>query len=262
MLTQVGKGIFVCIINEMNEKPVILFESYPDFSGSPLEIYNELVRRGYDKKYDMVWAVYSTFNEKTKYKVIKFFGCNSPEKQNILARTKIIIDSHRYVQKPRPDVFRLHTRHGTNLKKVWRYSATIGEVNAILSTSKLMATVDKEIYPESVANKDVILGYPVNDKLFEHIDLYKCGFIKVLTNGNNLFSKIIGWFPTYRQHRGNPLSGSQMVFPFGLPCINSIDDANQINAVLKRCNILVLAQMHHAQAKNYRLLQKKSIFAH
>ena len=26
----------------MNEKPIILFESYPDFNGNSLEIYNEL----------------------------------------------------------------------------------------------------------------------------------------------------------------------------------------------------------------------------
>ena len=43
----------------MSEKPVILFESYPDFNGSALAVYEELVKRGYDQKYDLIWAVYS-----------------------------------------------------------------------------------------------------------------------------------------------------------------------------------------------------------
>lgn len=51
----------------MSEKPVILFESYPDFDGGVLAVYNELVKRGYDKKYDLVWAVYSDFNLKSDY---------------------------------------------------------------------------------------------------------------------------------------------------------------------------------------------------
>ena len=70
----------------MNEKPVILFESYPDFNGSPLEIYNELIKKGYDKKYDLIWAVYSDFNRQTNYKIIKFFNCENKEKQNVLVK--------------------------------------------------------------------------------------------------------------------------------------------------------------------------------
>ena len=74
-------------MNNMS-KPVILFESYPDFNGSALAVYEELVKRGYEEKYDLVWAVYSDFNLKTNYKVVKFFNCNSPEKQDIIKRTK------------------------------------------------------------------------------------------------------------------------------------------------------------------------------
>ena len=97
----------------MSEKPVILFESYPDFNGSALAVYEELVRRGYDKKYDLVWAVYSDFNLKTDYKIVKFFNCNSAEKQNILKRTKCIIDSNRYIFKHQANnAFRFHVRHG------------------------------------------------------------------------------------------------------------------------------------------------------
>lgn len=232
-------------------KPVILFESYPDFSGSPLEIYNELVKRGYDKKYDLIWAVYSTFNEKTNYKVVKFHGSNSQEKQEILARTKVIIDSNRYIYKPRPDVFRLHTRHGTNLKRAAEYSRGIGPVDAMLSISEAMANLDRIIYPEQVASKDIITGLPANDRLFDKVDLYENGFIKEVTGTDNHFSKIIGWFPTYRQHRVNKAYGTDKILPFALPCIKTREDLLTLNEYLKKFNMLLLVQIHHAQAKNY-----------
>ena len=242
----------------MNEKPVILFESYPDFSGSPLEIYNELVKRGYDKKYDLIWAVYSTFNEKTNYKVVKFHGCNTHEKQEVLRRTKVIIDSNRYIQKSRPEVFRLHTRHGSCLKNTVKYNAGIGSVNAILTTSKQMLDVDRKIFPQGIRDKFIITGYPATDKIFTPHNLYDCGFIKEITGSDNHYNKIISWLPTYRQHRFSPRSGSKKVFPFGLPVIYSEKDYEKLNEELKKYNILLLIHPHHAQAKNYKQLPDKS----
>lgn len=238
----------------MSYKPVILFESYPDFSGSALEIYNELVKRGYDKKYDLIWTVYSTFNESTKYKIVKFHGCNSTEKQSILARTKVIIDSNRYIQKPRPDVFRLHVRHGSCLKNTVSYNRGIGQVDAILTTSKEMLKCDCRIFPQAIKDKFIITGYPATDKIFNPHNLYNCGFIKELVGSDNHFSKIISWLPTYRQHRLSPNTGSKKVFPYGLPLIKSPTEWDKLNEVLKQNNMLLLVHPHHAQAKNYKQL--------
>lgn len=242
-------------------KPVILFESYPDFSGSPLEIYKELIKRGYDKTYDLIWAVDSNFNEKTNYKVVKFHCCNSAEKQDVLKRTKCIIDSNRYIQKPRSDCFRLHTRHGTNLKKCQIYSNGIGSVDAMLSTSDEMIKIDKIVYPPQVASKSIPLGLPVNDLLFNHADLYANGFMKEITGQDNKFNKVFLWLPTYRQHRqhrNTPGIGSKRVLPFGLPLFKSVEDAKNLNNALIKNNSIMLCQFHHEQAKNYKPLPKLS----
>lgn len=237
----------------MSEKPVILFESYPDFSGSPLEIYNELVKRGYDKKYDLIWTVYSNFNEKTNYKIIKFHGCNTQEKKSILARTKIIIDSNRYIYKPRPDVFRIHVRHGLPFKYCKNYINDIGNLDAIITTSEEIKQLDEKIYPKNLKGKFILTGLPVLDRLFN-----KCNkeFIKELT-GKNDYSNIIGWLPTFRKHR---FGGNQMgkKFKFGLPIINNINDFNKLNENLLKNNCLLIIQMHHAQAKDYQQLPKNS----
>ena len=239
-------------------KPVILFESYPDFSGSPLEIYNELVKRGYDKKYDLIWTVYSNFNEKTNYKIVKFHGCNTAEKMNILARTKCIIDSNRYVYKPNPSIYRIHVRHGSCLKNSVGYNRGIGALDAILTTSKEMCECDRRIFPPNLKDKFIITGYPATDKIFSPHNLYDCGFIKEITGTDNHFSKIISWLPTYRQHRFSPDSGSKKVFPFGLPLIKSPAEFDGLNEILKQNNMLLLVHPHHAQAKNYKQLANTS----
>lgn len=65
-------------------KPIILFESFPNFTGNSLALYNEFVKLGYDKIYDLRWAVETSFNEQTDYNVIKFFGLKLSARNKIL----------------------------------------------------------------------------------------------------------------------------------------------------------------------------------
>ena len=238
----------------MSEKPVILFESYPDFDGGVLAVYEELVRRGYDKKYDLVWAVYSDFNLKTDYKTVKFFNCNSQEKQNIIKRTKCIIDSNRYIYKFSQNVYRLFLPHGFSLKKCSNYNKGIGLVDAIITTSEEMFKLDKNVWPDCIKDKFIITGMPNMDILFHPKDIKE--LVKDLTGSDKKFNKIIGWFPTYREHRGS-LCGRNK-FKFGLPCIYNLNDYEKLNNILKVNNNLLIIEMHHAQAKNYQKLQNLS----
>lgn len=240
----------------MSEKPVILFESYPDFDGGVLAVYNELVKRGYDKKYDLVWAVYSDFNLKSDYKVVKFFDCNSQEKQNIIRRTKCIIDSNRYIQKFSPNVYRLFLPHGFSLKKCSNYNRSIGSVDAIVSTSEEMLKLDRKIWPDYVKDKFIITGMPNMDILFHPKNLYDSGLIRELTGSDKKFHKIIGWLPTYREHRC--WCKNKNDFKYGLPTIQNYSDYEKLNDILKKNDDLLIIEMHHAQAKNYQKLNNCS----
>lgn len=239
-------------------KPVILFESYPDFNGSALAIYNELVERGYDDCYDLVWAVSDDFSMKTDKKIVKFFSPRTFRNitnagEEILKRTKLIIDSNRYIYK-RPGILRFHVRHGCCLKNSAAYNAGIGQIDAILTTSEEMMKCDQRIFPKQISDKFVITGMPACDSLFHPKDLYACGFIRELTNSDKKFSKIIGWMPTFRQHRLNPSHGGKKLFNYGIPTVKSVQDFKKINDVLAKRNMLLIIQMHHAQAKNYESL--------
>lgn len=245
----------------MSEKPVILFESYPDFNGSALAVYEELVRRGYDKKYDLVWAVYDNFNFPTDKKIIKLFSSNgfcrlNPANAGILKRTKVIVDSNRYIYKAQANgAFRFHVRHGCCLKNSKAYNQNIGMVDGILTTSEQMLVLDKQIFPQNISNKFIITGMPSNDKIFHPKNLY-AGLIQELTGTNEKFNKIIGWLPTFREHRLAHYGKNR--FQFGLPALHSLDEYNKLNDTLKKNNELLIIQMHHAQAKNYQQLPKAS----
>ncbi len=233
-------------------KPIILFESYPDFNGSALEVYNEFVKRGYDKKYDLVWGVYDNFNLSTDKKVIKLFNSKNNKIINydIFKNVKCIIDSNRYIPKI-SNIFRIHLRHGVCLKNILSYCHSIGPLDAIPTTSDEMLEIDRKCYPANISNKFIVVGMPSTDRLFHPNNLYN-GFIQELTKTDNKFTKIIGWLPTFRDHRF--YSHEKNRFTFGLPAIHSIEEYNKLNEKLKNENILLIVQMHHAQAKNYKQL--------
>ena len=241
-------------------KPVILFESYPDFNGSSLEVYKELLKRGYGEKYDMIWAVYDNFNLPTNMPIVKFFptksgSTRSAYAESILARTKCILDSNRYIKKTR-NAYRFHLRHGCSLKNSASYNQNIGDLDAILTTSPEVLALDKKLFPSSIHNKFVITGMPATDRLFEPANLYENGLINELTGSATKFNKIIGWLPTFRDHRFAHYGKNR--FQYGIPAIHNIDEFNATNDVLNSNNTLLIIQMHHAQAHNYDALPKAS----
>ena len=229
-------------------KPIILFESYPDFSGSSLEIYNELVKRGYRSKYDLLWAVHTSCASKA-YPTIKYFGATTAQQTDILNRTKVIIDSNRYIHK-QSNNYRLHVRHGCSFKLCTDYYNKVGNVDAILTTSNAMKQVDEVVWPSNLKGKFIVTGLPSNDRLFHPKDLYSSGFIKRITGINNQYDKIISWLPTYRQHRFIK-KDENMKYPFGIPLIKSKVDLDLMNKILCDRNMLLIIQMHHAQMANY-----------
>ncbi len=235
------------------EKKYIFFESYPEMSGSPRLIYDELRKKGVDKQYQLVWLVESNMAASNDFLTIPFFGkTNIFQKMHaywLLSEAKMIIDSNRYVYKINPDTFRLYARHGAPIKKSTSYSLQLGEVDAMLSLSDFFKEIDEREYP-SAKGKIWTMGYPSNDMIFEKIDLYENNFWNFLTSSTRLFNKVIGWLPTFRQHRVGG-KGSSYIFPYGIPIVKTIENFRRLNNVLEMHNILLVVQMHHAQAKNF-----------
>lgn len=246
---------FVLVLFRKNRN-YIVFESFPDYSGSPKMICLELEKRGFRSKYHFVWAIDKDQRNLFKdYECVPFWGdlkfFERLKKNLIVWNSVLIVDSNRYVEKTNlKKTFRLYTQHGAPIKKVFDYTYALGRVDSVLSLSKDIAKMEHEIWPSAEGNFEV-LGYPSNDALFESADLYKNGFWKKITRKDSKFTKILGWFPTYRQHRNVGLLGSSYVFPFGVPLLQNKNEFERINVYLQEKNVLLVVQMHHAQAENF-----------
>ncbi len=240
------------LLDKFFRKKTILFESYPELSGSPWMVYQELLRRGFDKKYKLIWAVDSSFKPPVGVPCIPFWGKGLARKiyrKLYLCHVKVVIESNRFVYKSCSDFFRIHAQHGAPLKNASSYNKQIGGVDAILSLSENTVALEQKIF-SLPKDKFVTLGYPSNDNLFKELNLYEVGFIKRLTGSSLRFNKIIGWLPTFRQHKSGG-ANSDHVFPYGVPLLQTFDDFESLNRNLKERNILLVIQVHHAQVQNF-----------
>ena len=243
------------------KKKYIVFESYPNFDGSSWMIFQELVKRLYGEKYNLIWFVDADCKKRTNVSCVSFCGkCSIYQKIYkywVLSNAKLIVDSNRFVYKINSQTFRLHTQHGAPLKNSFDYTKELGDVDVVLSLSDDLIVAQEGLFP-SAKGKFCSLGYPTNDRLFDNVDLYANGFWKYITSSSTRFSKIIGWLPTYRQHSVNG-TGSKRIFPYGVPLLYSEDDFKMLNDVLVSRNMLLVVQMHHAQAKNFPVLSYSNI---
>ena len=81
----------------------ILFESYPQLDCSPWMIYQEMKKRGFEKKYKLVWAVEASFVAPKNVCCIPFFCILSffqrVKRIYCISNSKLIVDSNRFVEK-------------------------------------------------------------------------------------------------------------------------------------------------------------------
>ena len=254
-----GRLVLTCLRWVLKALPlrqdVILFESFPELGGSPRMICDELRRRGLDGRYRLVWAVAADFKAPAGFACLPYYGKLGPRgrirAEIVLAKAKAIVDSNRGIHKNKKGTYRLFARHGAPLKNCDWYFDDLGEMDCCLSLSENMLEAEKKLF-RGKPPRFVHLGFPVHDQLFDDVDLHETGFWKKLTGHDGRPAKIIGWMPTYRQHRMDANRDSDSpVFPFGVPLLRTEDDFRRLNGLLRRENILLAIQMHHAQAANF-----------
>lgn len=261
------KKFLLRLIKRLNlKRDCIIFESYPELDGSPWMIYQEMKKRGYNKKYKLVWAVDVSFVAPENVTCMPFFGKLSLQQRlkrvYCISTAKMIIDSNRYVGKLCDETFRLYTRHGGTLKKADCYSKSIGNVDCILSLSDEMAEIEsKFVYNETPVKEKhfLIMGYPNNDRLFFYDDQYKKIFFNGLKRNGFEYDKVVGWMPTFRKHKNKDRIDSIMDMPYGIPLLYKQDDFDKLNDLLRKNKVLLVVKLHHAQLLDFPVVKYSNI---
>lgn len=242
IVLNIYKKIF-CIFDRFRN--VILFESEPAFSDNALYVFNEMVKRGLNKKYKLVWMlnneedihknIFSDVkNVKAVYresKIAKFYYTYA---------AKVILSSNVFLTQRDEKQHNIYLAHGAAFKK------TIGKYKYVLPKTYInpkVVSISEFLAKYDAVNLDcdekymLPLGFPRNDLLLsEKVDL------------NKLFGKenckFICWMPTYRQHR---LYAEQICSSVAMPILHSDKEAEIINASAKEKNVVLLVKPHPAQ---------------
>ena len=224
------------VLRLLHRKPVILFESAPDFADNTYPVYEELCRRGLDKKYKLVWDCAGNVAPEGMTCVFPHKGFKEKlKKLYYMAGARCMISCNRFLLPMHKGQIAFYLTHGTPLKSVRGYYTVPQEITYCLSAAKGVEQVTG--YELNVAAEKMFsLGFPRND-LFakEPVDVKKM-------LGTDCH-KVLVWYPTFRQHRNGITAGSGKA----LPVIHDGDAATKLNEVAKAQNVLLVLKPHFAQ---------------
>ncbi len=220
----------------LSPKKSIVFESCPDLSDNSKAVFDEMIKRGLNKKYNLVWLLFD--NNKDKYpkiRNVKYIQKGDKSYSWYSSFAKCFICCNRFLVQNNSYQKSYFLTHGMYVKKPTSYYTMPEKMDYCFSSSEGL----KEIQAKALnvpMDKMVCLGYPRNDILTKQpVDLHSIF--------GEEFSKIVVWYPTFRQHNSGMGTGSA----HSVPVIWDENNAVQLNETAKENNVLVVLKPHFAQ---------------
>ncbi len=217
---------------------IILFESSPSYADNTRAVFNELLKRGINEKYKLVWVTYNgevlppEIAVKNVYTVKRYYGAYN----YFIYLAKCIITCNGFLAKPRKEQEYFYLSHGCALKDVkGDYSPPddIGKIDCFTLSKFFIERESQNLRINSEYYK--ALGFPRNDMLFKKID------ISALFPDKTFF-KAVYWMPTYRQHRIGLIHSN-----ISFPVIHGEETARKINECAAKNGVLIIVKPHPAQ---------------
>lgn len=232
-------SIIVFFYSKVKVKPIIVFESVPDYSDNSLAVFNEMIKRGLNDKYTLVWMCKSKW-QRMNYKNVHFV-ISKFWKHIYLSSARCLISSNVFLVSNNKRQKSIYLTHGEALKKLNNYHAPQNIDYVIGLSIPLNEVMAKELHlPDEKFN---VTGFPRNDDLLNANNRRKV---------RNLFGEdynhIIIWFPTFRQHKSESVHSYKAS---SLPIIHDKEAAININEYAHSFNILIVIKPHFAQDLSY-----------
>ncbi len=236
------KGVCFRILRKMPLRNILLFESVPDLSDNTKAVFDEMLRRGWNKRYRLVWQLGTRAAGKALPQIKNVRYCLLDSKRSAyyhqVAKAKICCN--RFLCQTREDQLCLYLSHGTSLKHVREYYNIPNGIDYVLTASPQVADLQAwELnFDPSLA---LPLGFPRNDALTPA----RPRDIKPLLNTD--CRKIIVWYPTFRQHK----NGLKSEASHAIPLLHSAELAASLNEAAKQNDTLLVIKPHFAQDMSY-----------
>ncbi len=221
----------------------ILIETIPDFSDNPKYIFDEMVKRGINNKYRLIWYLYKEENRGalSEIKNIKYVS-DSNIFGLLYYRTvsKCIISGNRFVTPLRKKQISFFLTHGTAFKSVRSHYNVPASIDyCLIAGPEIADMMSYEINYDKA--KIFSLGYPRNDALTNS----KVDAKAILKTD---CKKVIVWYPTFRQHNRN---ANMTASSNALPIIHDSEKARRLNDVARENGILIVLKPHFVQDVSY-----------
>ncbi len=224
-------------------KPVLLFESKPDYADNTRAVYDEMVRRGLRQTYDLVWQDENALpvflhedGSVTAFDDIRPRLIRQIRYWSVSRRTTAVICCNNFHFPTDPyatTVFYLS--HGTPMKSLRGYHELPDYIDYVLAASKAVVPIFAREFNVS-PKKIVPLGFPRND-------VFNTPAREIRSMLGTTCSHVIVWYPTYRQ---NP-RGKTTASTHALPIIHDAEAAIRLNKAAKEADTLIVLKPHFAQ---------------
>lgn len=236
------KGAFEALINSLPLKNIIIFESSPDCSDNARAVFDELLGRGVNQDYTLVWALHKGNSVPADLAGINnVIGVNMNSAKykyyySYFARAFAV--SNYFMQKRRGEQYYIYLAHGAAMKAIRdkRYSVPKDCYGCDFCVySKYIGELDIENLNTKVSDVNMLeTGYARNDVLF-----------KESKRAGELFSseKYIYWLPTFRQKKDDNSSVSSVA----IPIIHNPEAVKQLNKCAAEYGITLVIKPHPAQ---------------
>ena len=235
----------------------IFLESKPIFSDNTYRLYLEMLEQGLNERYRLSW-IYDDYDVSygsplpealpANVRIVRFDrGIRLGKLRRIcyLARGRLYISCNYFYGGRRKGQFNLHLNHGAPFKNAGEYNCRSPLCSAETALSQFLVpytAVDSGIPEEKL----VVTGFPRNDYFFPAQPMDR-EVIPALAG----FGKVVAWLPTFRQSWDKVRVDSDVVFPYGIPIIQSREDMIALNDAMRETNTLLIIKIHFAQDMTY-----------
>lgn len=239
---QILKNVINWILNHLPGRQYIVFESSPAYADNSRAVFDEMVRRGYHKKFKFIWFVKKPADVNLKVEHAEFFLYPAQTRWNKLREKWILLTAKAFISCNgalpwfRQDQYAICLMHGAPMKDVYRHFGLPEKLDEIVSFSSYLMPIESECIHFPM-ERTRLLGFPRNDILFNtDADVHKL-FPDVD------FNKFIYWMPTYRQHENNDLDLSDIA----IPIIYNEQIAQEVNRCAAENGVLIVLKPHPVQ---------------
>lgn len=239
MFNRIKNKLIRILYGLLPKKNYIIFESTPDLSDNTKAVFDEMIKRGLNKKYKFIWWVSDKNKKFPEYENTIYIDTkNKKEFNKYLNRAKILICCNQFLPSNIKGQISFYLTHGTALKNVGEYQIP-KKINYNLIASK-----DTKELMANAFNADINtfhgLGFPRNDDLTN----FKFNVHKLF---NVEHEKIVVWYPTFRQHKNGITAGTKGT----IPILDDLTKAKALNDIAKKNKVLIVIKPHFAQDISY-----------